>query len=53
MDSQEFWDEHIITHKLIEINAEGKATTIGVGSINMCNRYVADHPKSNVLIQEL
>lgn len=53
MDSQEFWNEHIITHKLIEINAEGKSITIGVGSINMCNRYVANHSKSNIIIQEL
>ena len=53
MNSQEFWDEHIITHKLVYHHKDGKREAIGVGSINMCNRYVEQHPKLKITIEEL
>jgi hypothetical protein len=52
MNSKEFWDEHVITHKLI-IYEGSVRKTIGVGPINMCRRYVQEHPKLNVIIKEL
>lgn len=53
MDNMEFWNEHIITHKLVHVSKDGKAQTIGVGSINMCKRYVKEHDKLNLIIEEL
>lgn len=53
MDNMEFWNEHIITHKLVCLSKDGKAETIGVGSINMCKRYVQEHSKLNLIIKEL
>lgn len=50
--SQEFWDEHVITHKLV-LYKGSVSKIIGVGPINMCRRYVQEHPKSNVIIKEL
>ena len=49
----EFWREHIITHKLVHISKDGKVQTVGVGSINMCKRYVQEHDKLNLIIEEL
>lgn len=53
MDNMEFWNEHVITHKLVKFSNSGTAITIGVGSINMCKRYVKDNPKLDLLIVEL
>ena len=52
MNQQEFWDEHIITHKLVRIYPD-KEITIGVGSINMRKRYVAENPNAKIIIMEL
>ena len=53
MDNMEFWNEHVITHKLVYLRKDGKAETICVGSINMCKRYVQQHDKLNIIIKEL
>ena len=53
MDNMEFWNEHIITHKLVHISKDGKAQTIGVGPINMCMRYVLENDTLKLIIEEL
>lgn len=53
MDNMEFWNEHIITHKLIYTWRDGREETIGVGSLNMCKRYVQEHDNHNLKIEEL
>jgi hypothetical protein len=53
MDNIEFWNEHVITHKLVYLRKDGKAETIGVGSINMCKRYAEENNKLNLIIEEL
>ncbi|GEM_PF-1714248 len=52
MTAQEFEDEHIITHKLVQ-TYKNRQETIGVGSINMCKRYVEQHPKLKIEIIKL
>ncbi len=52
MTQQEFDDEYIITHKLV-LTYRNKQETIGVGSINMCRRYVENNPKLNIKIVKL
>ena len=48
----EFWNEHIITHKVV-MRYNGKEYLEGVGSLNMCKRYVADNPQVKLIIKEL
>ena len=52
MTAQEFEDEHIITHKLVQ-TYKNRQETIGVGSINMCKRCVEQHPKLKIEIIKL
>lgn len=48
----EFWNEHIITHKVIR-HHDGKHMFVGVGPYNMCKRYVESNPKMQFTIEEL
>jgi hypothetical protein len=48
----EFWNEHIITHKVIR-HYDDKQVFVGVGPYNMCKRYVEGNPKAKFTIEEL
>jgi hypothetical protein len=52
MNNMEFWNEHIITHKVIR-HYDDKQVFIGVGPYNMCKRYVDENPKAKFTIEEL
>ena len=48
----EFWNNHIITHKLIERTPQGNIT-IGVGPYSSCIDYVKKHPEKIIILRKL